>query len=328
MRAMSILLQLGCSSGCVLTGLGCTHQGHTAAAPAPRSSQANDAAAPTPDETDAQLQQKIALLEQILAEHPQADHAKVRLNLAETYWSCASRVAMRRFELLDEKIGASTERRAQLDRQDDLLAQEQRRWLGKTIASFQTLLTKTGPTAVTLRPAAYLGLADALAVHGDKELRKQALVDLVRDAPEHPFASVALTQLGDLAFDEVQLDEAREFYERAVVTAAPTERLYSEYKLGWIAFNFNEGVVALEKWSRVVAEGRVTPGQRALADAAAKDCVLAFSQVGQPIHARAFFVRLHPELAPRLLIRLADTYRAEGRDADAALVAATTALPQ
>lgn len=336
MKLGRLVTRMSGFSCCLWAGLGCASGRGSAVRPptdeAPALTEApsarNDSARDPTVVLGADVDRQIKLLERIVAGGEGSEQPQVHLALAEAYLSRASQAAMLLFELDGQRFNAAKDQRSDVDRRYALIADQQREWLAKAIASFEALLAESGQASRKLRPAARWGLADALRRDGQSQERIQVLAALASDDPQHPFASLALIQLADQAFADTELEEARVLYERAKKSAAPGERLYADYKLGWIALNLEEVVVALEHWARVVQQGRANPIHRALVDAAAKDCVLAFARVGRPSQARAFFTRLHPELASALLMRLAESYRAEGRVADALVVLGAVASPE
>lgn len=324
MRIVPGVARVSCIHWCLWAGLGCASGSGNVRPPsadeAPAHtnapSQGNDPDAVSGEVTDRQLER----LERIVADDDGTEHPHVHLILADAYLSRAFGAHALGVELGGQRYEAAEGQRADLDRRYAEATERRGRWLAKAIASFEAVLAESGPASRKLRPTARLGLADALGSAERPQERDEVLAALVRDDPKHPFAGHALVQLGDRAFSNADLTEARVLYERAVAVAGLGDRLYAEYKLGWVALNLGDAVLALETWVGVVRDGRLSSEHRVLAGAAAKDCVVAFASVGVPAQARAFFRRLHPELAPALLMQLAAVYRDEDRDADALIV--------
>ena len=251
-----------------------------------------------------------------------AERARAAFALAEAHASAAAGLYTEVFDLR-EQGAADPSRRAELERRAAELALEQRAWLDAAVVAYTEVIRSDDPAAVELRPRARFGQADAERLRGNHAAIHDALVALVHDHPTHPLASPALVVLADEAFEAVRLAEAQSLYEQVLVLRGP-ERHYARYKLGWVALDLDDAQAALAHWAGVVSEAGADPQQRALAEAAARDCVLAYAKAGRPELARAFFTRLDPSQADALLQRLADFYRQEGRPEDAAKVLGTT----
>lgn len=265
-----------------------------------------------------QIDQDIARNEWLLAHGDEEMKLRAHLGLAETHWDRAGLTYWVRYELYEE--GAPTKDREAFDRMSAELEREHDEHAAIAEREYRIVVEASGPVADELRPRARFGLAGIHRDRGDLLAMRSELETLVHDAPGHPLAASAWLQLGDLDFDEMNLDRARAAYARVVELGKSDNVLYARYKLGWIALNLDEPQRALDEWTEVVLRGRVIPRSQPLARTAAKDCVRAFAVVGQPEQAGAFFHQLYPELASELMQSLSDQYRDEGRLEDAAKV--------
>ena len=269
---------------------------------------------------DAQIDRELALHAQRVDHGDPAERLQAQIDLADAMLQRADRIKVTRFEIEEQRRSASGQVRADLDRLDADLAAQHAQWIERAHAQFREVLASSDPAADSVRTKARYGLAEVLTVQGKDDEARAARVALILDDPDDPLTGATLLQLGDQAFNDMQLEQADALYERAALFDDPGVRYYSVYKRGWVAFNLDRGQDALNHWFRVAQEARRDPSLRSLAAMAAKDCVLAYARVGRPERAKAFFERLDPQLAPSLLQRLAQQYRNEGRADDAATV--------
>ncbi|MCA9652853.1 MAG: tetratricopeptide repeat protein [Myxococcales bacterium] len=276
--------------------------------------------APVEPSLDDQITRDIARNTWLLENGDEDDRLHARLGLAWAY----ERRAYQSFEKesaagegIDHDDPAARER---FDAREQEIQGERDDFLERAVAEYREVLAASGPLALRLRAEARYGLAGLLEVQHRPVEAMALLEQLIRDDPEHPLATAARLTLGDRAFEEQRIDDARAAYRAVMEAGKPNERLYARYKLGWISLNTDDPQDALEQWTQVVLEGRVIPEGEVLARQAARDCVLAYLQVGRPEQAGVFFSRLHPELASALLQKLAQRYRDEGRPDDAAMV--------
>lgn len=272
------------------------------------------------DDIDARLDREIQLHTLRLEHQDPAERARAHMDLANACLQRAGRMEQARFELDEARFEAAGPRHAEFERLDADLGARQARWLQRAASSYGAVLDSTDPVTARLRPEARYGRAEVRIQQGDRTGAHDDLMALVREDPDHPLVGPALLQLADDAFARGLFDEARVLYQRVAVLPAARDRAYASYKLGWIALNLGEHQAALEHFTGVVALSRGQPGQQPLAEAAARDCVRPYVEVGRPERARVFFTRLYPELAPLLLRDLAQRYVDEGRPEAAALV--------
>jgi tetratricopeptide (TPR) repeat protein len=307
----------------LLTAGGCAPRGRSSEAELAAPGSASTAQATPPlvlDDIDAQLEVEIRLHQLRLEHRDPAEHVRARMDLADAYLQRAERAEARRFELGEERFDARDARRAELDRRDAELKAQRDHCLARAAEAYEHVLASPHPLARKRRAEARFGLADVRTQQGDVPAARQLLQALVGEDPEHALAAPALLILADDAFNEGRLLDAGELYERVVASDEPRDRTYARYKLGWIALNHGDDQAALEYWTHVVIESRIHPERLGLANAAARDCVMAYAAVGRPDTAGAFFARLYPERSRELLQQLARRYIDIGRPDAAAIV--------
>lgn len=317
LSGLAVAAQVACARGSRADGAGSVGPGEAAGTEAPELARSE----PTPPDAATELARARLLHALALAEGDAAEQARARFALAEAYAIAAAGLDVARFDLQDQRVAGSA--RPDLERREAELLAQQQAWLDAAAHEYAELLRATDPTAVELRPRARYGLADVERRRGDRRAMHDALVTLVHDDPTHSLASAALVALADEAFEGGRLEEARSLYEQVVVRGGD-ERYYARYKLGWVALALDDAQAALAHWTSVATETRMDPRQRALAENAAKDCVIAYARVGRPEKARAFFRHIDPTQADRLVRRLAETYEHEGRSEDAARALGST----
>lgn len=272
---------------------------------------------PLPQDATAALARAQARQAFVLVHGDAAEQARARFALAEAYADAAAQLDLVRFDLQAERSTGSPSAPPELARREAELDAQQQAWLDAAALEYAEVLRATDPVALELRARAWYGVADVERRRGDPAAMHDALVALVHDAPTHPLASTALLALADEAFAANRLEQARSLYEQVLVLGGD-EQHYARYKLGWVAFGLDDAAAALAHWTAVATVARSVPQLHALAENAAKDCVSAYARVGRPEKARAFFNRIDPKQADRLVRRLAETYEQEGRSEDAA----------
>lgn len=270
-----------------------------------------------PDVSD--LDQRIELLHALQAHGTSGDRARATFELAELYVDQAHRIDEARFTLDESRSQQPDHVDPALDDRDAELVSRQVSLFDDAARSYGDVLRSTDPIAIELHPQARHMLAYVQGRLGERALMLDTLRELVAAYPTHPLARAAWLMLADAAFDEQRFDDAHRQYEQVIRLDGPgRDHLYARYKLGWLAFNGDDAAMALEHWTAVVRGAGSDPVERTLADAAMKDCVLAYSRVGRPEAAKAFFLQIAPAHAPELLRALARRYIDDGRPEDAA----------
>ncbi len=317
---MVLLAGLGGPVGCA--GPGPTPASTATAAPAAqRDSPGLQWVSMLPELDDtAQIDAALRVHTQRLEHSDPEERVRARLDLARAQSDKARSMFLQSAAALDRSIDAPPPLREELWRRKAELDEQEQAWLERAAASYQHVIDSREPIARTLRPEARFGLADVYGCRDQWTESNAQLSALVREDPEHALVIPAMLQLADAAFSEQRLADAQVLYQRVVSAGPGPEQAYAFYKLGWVAFNEDDGQLALDYWTAVVTSTRGVPDQENLARAAASDCVLAYAMVGRPQSARGFFSRLYRERSSELLRRLADHYHREGREDAAAIV--------
>ena len=182
-------------------------------------------------------------------------------------------------------------------------------------------------TTARASDAELLDAANAALAHGDKELARADLVELVEKWPTSPLRSLAYATLGDLAFeqpDDAHQEEAERDYREAAAAAPPDNRVYGYafYKLAYVLWNRGDAQAAIACLARTIDFGARYPqvaGAAKLRDVALRDVIPIFARVGSPSRAFAFFLRLSGERprARAMLRELEQIYARDGKAAEA-----------
>jgi TolA-binding protein len=115
---------------------------------------------------------------------------------------------------------------------------------------------------------------------------------LITDFPRSRFIPDAYLSFGDYFFEQRELANALKLYAKVLETPDARVAPYARYKVGWCYANQDQWQQALEEF---VALGKARPdgdaSMRVLVSQARHDAVGAYTRVGLPEDARAFFER-------------------------------------
>jgi tetratricopeptide (TPR) repeat protein len=158
----------------------------------------------------------------------------------------------------------------------------------------------------------------ALWDQGQQVEALKACKELIKNYPNSKYVPDAYLMFGEYYFDQAKLNKALMAYKK--VTQYKDSKVYSYalYKTGWCYFNIQEFEKALATFVSVVKHE--TGRQSNLRREALNDTVLAYSHAGKANAAPAFFKRLAPNEAGKLLAALAGMYLSNGKAKDAILV--------
>jgi tetratricopeptide (TPR) repeat protein len=163
--------------------------------------------------------------------------------------------------------------------------------------------------------------AQALWDQGKKQEAARAYRDLIKNYPNSKYVPEAYLAFGEYYFDEGKIEKALMAYKKVTQYKGSKVYSYALYKTGWCYFNIHEFEKALEQFVTVVKhcdkQKRKTRQEPKLRREALKDAVLAYSHAGKANAAPAFFKRLAPNEAGKLLEVLAGMYLADGKAKDA-----------
>ena len=166
--------------------------------------------------------------------------------------------------------------------------------------------------------------AHALWDQGQQIEALKALKNLIKNYPNSKYVPDAYLMFAEYYFDQAKIEKALMAYKK--VTQYKDSKVYSYalYKTGWCYFNIHEFKRALEQFVTVVKhcdKQKSKTGQAPkLRREALNDAVLAYSHAGKASAAPAFFKRLAPDEAGKLLAALAGMYLSDGKAKDAIFV--------
>jgi tetratricopeptide (TPR) repeat protein len=163
-----------------------------------------------------------------------------------------------------------------------------------------------------------------LAARRDAEAQK-AFDRLRAEHPGSPAIADADLAMADRAFDDGDFAGARTLYERTESGPPSTAGATARYRRAWCELALGRTGEALRVLTSVIAASELrTPEvdprqQRALASAARRDLVRVYAQAGdaRAVEAGPLFRRIGGDHAQSMLRDLADSYRKQGRTADA-----------
>lgn len=139
---------------------------------------------------------------------------------------------------------------------------------------------------------------------------------LTKEFPRSRYIPDALLAKAEYFFNNRQMVEAIEIYQRVARFKGTPLAPYAEYKIGWCYLNMKQHREALQQFV-MVAKG--TAGGQTLISAARKDVVRAYTHIGRPEKAYDFFHNVsmgRPEVSKEMYVLLGTMYYAQGKNAE------------
>ena len=157
---------------------------------------------------------------------------------------------------------------------------------------------------------------------GDPSLGRKHYYELIKSYPTCPQVPHVYLAFGEHFFAAGRISEAKQFYQKAAQFTDPALVAFATYKLAWCEMNETNPQAALEGFVRVVSLADRDPRvQRTLRDAAVRDSVLAYAEVGEPRKGAPYYRRVAGEAEwQAALARLAATYVERGQRDRATIV--------
>ena len=139
---------------------------------------------------------------------------------------------------------------------------------------------------------------------------------LTKEFPRSRYIPDALLAKAEYFFNNRQMVEAIEIYQRVARFKGTPLAPYAEYKIGWCYLNMKQHREALQQFV-MVAKG--TAGGKTLISAARKDVVRAYTHIGRPEKGYDFFHNVsmgRPEVSKEMYVYLGTMYYAQGKNAE------------
>lgn len=134
---------------------------------------------------------------------------------------------------------------------------------------------------------------------GYPEHARRTYQRLLRRWPGSPHAALGQLALGEVTFDAAQRDanlwpEARRAFEGAIsrLRRGSVEWAYAQYKLGYVHWHQNRPQAAVMAFRAALERAKTTPRSAPLLDAARRDIVPVYAEVGDPKQAWDAFAKL------------------------------------
>lgn len=163
--------------------------------------------------------------------------------------------------------------------------------------------------------------ARSLWDQGQRQEAARAYRDLIKNYPTSKYVPDAYLAFGEYYFDQGKIGKALKVYKKVVDFKDSKVYSYAMYKMGWCYFNITDYDRALEQFVTVVkycdSQRQKTGQEPKLRIEALNDAALAYSHAGKANAAPAFFKRLAPKEAGKLLERLAGMYYGDAKLQDA-----------
>jgi len=143
---------------------------------------------------------------------------------------------------------------------------------------------------------------------------------LTKEHPKSRFIPDALLAKGEYFFNNRQMTEAIEVYEKVAKYTESPLAPYAEYKVGWCYLNLKQYREALSKFVEV-AKG--TRGGKTLIQSAQKDVVRAYTHIGKPDKAHEFFGNVakgNADTSRMMFLLLGVMYYGQGKNRECILV--------
>ncbi len=271
----------------------------------------------------------IVRLQDLIESTPVDDPARAEYlyNLSEMYWQLSRYYASAALNQQDECYqledeGADDEARRCWFRMEDMEAESERR-RDESIELYVEII-RNYPNFEEL-DTIYFQLGSNMMDMDEERDGLEILRRLLSEFPQTEYQPQALLLIGDYYFDEGEMFEALDAYQRVVQFPESPVYQYARYKMGWAYFNLSNYEQALEQYLKVVDLARQaeegTP-DRAMLSQVQTDIVRVYARIGSPDRAVPFFQDLAPEREDWLELteRLAIFYGNEGAYADSSHV--------
>jgi tetratricopeptide (TPR) repeat protein len=201
------------------------------------------------------------LVNRMRAEDPNRPPTLMRL--AENYQELSS-MANGQAEDLEENIHQARQANnaaevTSLQARQTQFRTQAREFRDQLIATFENLV-RTAPNFAQMdRALFYLGFALQEATRNDEALRVYRT--LVQRFPNSPFVPNAYLSFGEFYFEQGNMENARQFYERVLAVQDESNQVYGYalYKMAWVLYNLQDHQGALQKFYEVIDYARAHP---------------------------------------------------------------------
>ncbi len=141
---------------------------------------------------------------------------------------------------------------------------------------------------------------------------------LIKDYPQSKFLPDAFLSFAEYYFENKDLEAALKFYEKVMQYPDSRVYTYARYKEGWVYYNMGDFKQSLATFVDVIhlSQKSSKKGKIGLEKEAKKDSVRAYSRVGTPDKAWAFFKNIGGDYATTMLEQLGELYNGQGQFQD------------
>ena len=225
---------------------------------------------------------------------------------------------MFRARSLDERIfkARSPAELAKLTRRQRRHERAERAWMVTALKEYIRIATHAHFTSYRRMDEVLFNTADLLNRAGRPARARVFFGKLIRNHPGSRYLADAYLSFAEHYFNDKKVVEALKLYQQVTRRRSSPLYGYALYKQGWCWLNLKDPRRALEKFVTVIRHARTSKkrGRIVLVREARKDAVRAYSHVGRPDKAWAFFKRLGgARHAPGMLRRLARLYQDQGK---------------
>lgn len=167
---------------------------------------------------------------------------------------------------------------------------------------------------------------------GDREGARELLLELLKNHPTSPFVPHVYVQLGDDAFERMDMKQALQLFEKALTFPDAGVAAYARYKTGWCHVNLGAQEAALDAFLRASqgAQGLANKFGERLVRSSILDSVLPYASVGKLDRAAVFYTKMTKGTAVTLdevLRKLATSALMTGREAELRRVCEAAGMP-
>jgi TolA-binding protein len=233
------------------------------------------------DPKEASMVLQIELLQRLISDTADADPDKLVLY----FRSATLAEEMRRAKAARAAVASGEAKAA--------LLKEEQRWLLTALKQYLAVLDHADRAGGYARTDEVLFRVSTMLTEAHQEaVARKHFQRLITDFPRSRFIPDAYLSFGDYFFEQREFANALELYAKVLETPDARVAPYAHYKVGWCHANQDQWQQALEEF---VALGKARPdgdaSKRTLVSQARRDAVRAYTRVGLPEEARAFFER-------------------------------------
>jgi TolA-binding protein len=251
------------------------------------------------------------LIEETAPDDPELPDLLFRL--AEQYAQQQRYWRFRNMEMFGKIEKAPKNKRASMKQKQESYRQEEQKYLTQAIKIYALIANDSRFKNYARMDEALFYYAYTLQGAKRVDLSRRVYHQLIQNYPSSKFIPFAYLSFADYFFETNNLVQAEKFYDKVLEFPSTPVYTYALYKKGWVYLNLDRPQDALETFYDVTQKTRGKERYKILNQAAKKDFVRAYAEVGRPQKAYQAFERVDRSYAFNMLKILATIYLDQGK---------------